>query len=154
MTPRGLWAAAATLPPWHTGGGGLFDPRLKALIRLRIATGVAVCCARAWAWRSGAVSEDEAARGVDAAHDGVFTARERAAIRFAEKIAAHHHNIGDDDVAAMRRLFTDSKFLELWRGSTSALAGCWPCCSWRWRAIRCEQGFSCRCPAGRPWPEV
>ncbi len=58
-------------------------------------------------------SEDEAARGVNAADEGGFTARERAAIHFAEKMAVDHHNIGDDDVAAMRRLFTDAEFLEL-----------------------------------------
>jgi|GEM_PF-3623455 hypothetical protein len=28
-------------------------------------------------------------------------------------MAVDHHNIGDDDVAAMRRLFTDAEFLEL-----------------------------------------
>jgi alkylhydroperoxidase family enzyme len=75
-----------------------------------------------------------------AAGAGGFTARERAAIPFAEKLAVDHHNIGDDDVAAMRRLFTDAEFLELWRGSTSASAGCWRCCSWRWRVVRCEGG--------------
>ncbi|MDB5472015.1 MAG: hypothetical protein JWR84_3575 [Caulobacter sp.] len=64
------------------------------------------------------MSEDEAARGVDAAdtfseEGGGFTARERAAIHFAEKLAVDHHNIGDADVAAMRALFTDAEFLEL-----------------------------------------
>ncbi len=64
------------------------------------------------------VSEEEAARGVDApdtfseGKEG-FTARERAAIRFAEKMAVDHHNIGDEDVAAMRALFSDAEFLEL-----------------------------------------
>lgn len=28
-------------------------------------------------------------------------------------MAVDHHNIGDDDVAAMRRLFTDAEFLAL-----------------------------------------
>ena len=37
----------------------------------------------------------------------------RAAIHFAEKMAVDHHNIGDDDVAAMRRHFSDAEFLEL-----------------------------------------
>ena len=32
---------------------------------------------------------------------------------FAEKMALDHHNIGDDDVAAMRKHFTDAEFLEL-----------------------------------------
>lgn len=91
------------------------------------------------------MSEDGAARGVDAAdtaseEGGGFTARERAAIHVAEKMAVDYHNIGDDDVAAMRRLFADAEFLELWRGSTSALAGCWRCCSWRWSVVRFHQG--------------
>ncbi|WGM40310.1 hypothetical protein [Caulobacter sp. NIBR1757] len=59
------------------------------------------------------MSEDEAARGVDDPDAEGFTARERAAIRFAEKMAVDHHNIGDDDVAAMRGLFSDAEFLEL-----------------------------------------
>jgi len=59
------------------------------------------------------VSEDEAAAGVDHADAAGFTPRERAAIHFAEKMAVDHHNISDDDVAAMRRHFSDAEFLEL-----------------------------------------
>ena len=59
------------------------------------------------------VSEEEAASGVDHVDETGFSARERAAIHFAEKMAVDHHNISDDDVANMRRLFTDEEFLEL-----------------------------------------
>ena len=59
------------------------------------------------------VREDEAASGVDNADAFDFTPRERAAIHFAEKLAVDHHNISDDDVAAMRRHFSDAEFLEL-----------------------------------------
>ena len=99
--------------PWHTGAAGVLEPRLKELVRLRIATlnGCVLC--KSVRMAPEAVSEDEAASGVDHADDADFSARERAAIHFAEKMAVDHHNIGDDDVEAMRRLFTDAEFLEL-----------------------------------------
>ena len=99
--------------PWHTGGEGLLEPRLKELIRLRIATlnGCVLC--KSVRMAPEVVSEDEAAAGVDDADAAGFTARERAAIHFAEKMAVDHHNIDDDDVAAMRRHFSDAEFLEL-----------------------------------------
>jgi alkylhydroperoxidase family enzyme len=99
--------------PWHTGGQGVLEPRLKELIRLRIATlnGCVLC--KSVRMAPAVVSEDEAARGVDNVDAEGFTARERAAIHFAEKMAVDHHNISDDDVALMRKLFTDQEFLEL-----------------------------------------
>jgi alkylhydroperoxidase family enzyme len=99
--------------PWHTGGAGALEPRLKELIRLRIATlnGCVLC--KSVRMAPGVVSEDEAAHGVDEPDAEGFTPRERAAIRFAEKMAVDHHNIDDDDVAEMRRLFSDAEFLEL-----------------------------------------
>jgi alkylhydroperoxidase family enzyme len=99
--------------PWHTGGAGVLEPRLKELIRLRIATlnGCVLC--KSVRMAPEVVAEDEAASGVDDADNAGFTPRERAAIHFAEKMAVDHHNIGDDDVAAMRRHFTDAEFLEL-----------------------------------------
>jgi alkylhydroperoxidase family enzyme len=99
--------------PWHVGGAGVVDARLKELVRLRIATlnGCVLC--KSVRMAPAVVSEDEAAAGVDHADAAGFTARERAAIHFAEKMALDHHNIGDDDVAAMRRHFTDAEFLEL-----------------------------------------
>ena len=99
--------------PWHTGGEGLLEPRLKELIRLRIATlnGCVLC--KSVRMAPTVVSEDEAASGVDHADDAGFTPRERAAIHFAEKMAVDHHNITDEDVAAMRGHFSDAEFLEL-----------------------------------------
>jgi len=55
----------------------------------------------------------DTAGAFDYADGGEFTARERAAIHFAEKMALDHHNIGDEDVARMRALFSDAEFLEL-----------------------------------------
>jgi alkylhydroperoxidase family enzyme len=99
--------------PWHTGGAGLLEPRLKELIRLRIATlnGCVLC--KTVRMAPEVVSESEAAAGVDDADAAEFTPRERAAIHFAEKMAVDHHNIGDEDVANMRRHFSDAEFLEL-----------------------------------------
>ena len=99
--------------PWHTGGQGLLEPRLKELIRLRIATlnGCVLC--KTVRMAPAVVSEDEAAAGVDDADAADFTPRERAAIHFAEKMAIDHHNIGDEDVARMRSHFSDAEFLEL-----------------------------------------
>lgn len=99
--------------PWHTGGAGVLEPRLKELVRLRIATlnGCVLC--KTVRMAPNVVSEDEAAKGVDAADDGEFSARERAAIHFAEKMALDHHAIDDEDVARMRSLFSDAEFLEL-----------------------------------------
>ncbi|MGQ5701653.1 carboxymuconolactone decarboxylase family protein [Sandaracinobacteroides sp. A072] len=99
--------------PWHTGGAGVVEPRLKELVRLRIATlnGCVLCKSVRMAPET--VTESEAASGVDHPEAANFTPRERAAIRFAEKMAVDHHNIGDDDVAEMRRHFSDAEFLEL-----------------------------------------
>jgi alkylhydroperoxidase family enzyme len=100
--------------PWHTSAGvGLLEPRLKELVRLRIATlnGCKLC--KTVRMAPATVREDEAASGVDDADAANFTARERAAIHFAERMALDHHGIGDDDVAEMRRHFTDGEFLEL-----------------------------------------
>lgn len=99
--------------PWHTGGAGVLEPRLKELVRLRIATlnGCVLCKTVRMAPQ--VVAEQEAASGVDDADAADFTPRERAAIHFAEKMALDHHNIGDADVAAMRGHFTDPEFLEL-----------------------------------------
>ena len=99
--------------PWHVGGSGVLEPRLKELIRLRIATlnGCVLC--KTVRMAPSVVSEDEAAAGVDNADDAEFSPRERAAIHFAEKLAVDHHNISDDDVANMRKHFNDAEFLEL-----------------------------------------
>ena len=111
--PDLVQAYQAFYHPWHTGGAGSLEPRLKELIRLRIATlnGCVLCKSVRMAPET--VREDEAASGVDNADTFDFTPRERAAIHFAEKMAVDHHNISDDDVAAMRRHFSDAEFLEL-----------------------------------------
>ena len=90
--PDLVQAYQAFYHPWHTGGAGLLEPRLKELIRLRIATlnGCVLCKSVRMAPET--VTEDEAARGVDALDsfseggEG-FTARERAAKRALRRAA-------------------------------------------------------------------
>ena len=110
--PELVEACQAFYLPWHTGAAGQLDPRLKELVRLRIATlnGCVLCKSTRMA--PSVVSEDEAARGVDQGGDG-FSAREQAALWFAGKMALEHHSISDDDVERMRALFSDAEFLEL-----------------------------------------
>lgn len=112
--PHLVQAYQAFYAPWHTGGAGLLPARLKELVRLRIATlnGCVLC--KTVRMAPDVVSEDEAASGVDAVDStSGFSARERAAIRFAEAMAVAHHDISDEDVAEMRRHFSDAEFLEL-----------------------------------------
>jgi alkylhydroperoxidase family enzyme len=110
--PELVEAYQAFYYPWHTGAAGRLDPRLKELVRLRIATlnGCALCKATRMA--PDTVTEDEAARGVDQGGTS-FSAKEQAAIWFAEKMAVEHHAISDADVERMRALFSDAEFLEL-----------------------------------------
>lgn len=98
--------------PWHRNdGAGTIPARLKELVRLRIATlnGCKTCKA---ARLDPTVTEEEAAIGVDSS-DYAFSARERAAIDFAEKMAVAHHDIGDKDIRALQEHFSDAEMLEL-----------------------------------------
>lgn len=98
--------------PWHRseGVGGL-EPRLKELVRLRIATlnGCATCKA---ARLDPSISEDEATQGVDDP-EHPFASRERAALAFAETMALNHFAIDDDYIKNLKEHFKDSELLEL-----------------------------------------
>jgi alkylhydroperoxidase family enzyme len=104
--------------PWHSNaehaeGVARLSPRLKELIRLRIATlnGCRTCQAARLA--ADTVSEPEA-RGIDGyAEADDYTPAEKAAIGFAERMAVDHHGIGDADIAALREHFDDGEILEL-----------------------------------------
>lgn len=104
--------------PWHSNAEDAADaarlsPRLKELVRLRIATlnGCQTCKAARLAADS--IPEDQAL-GIDA-YDGsdAYTPAEKAAVRFAEQMAVDHHAIGDAEMAALRRHFDDAAILEL-----------------------------------------
>lgn len=98
--------------PWHRSNGvGLLEPRLKELVRLRIATlnGCKTCKA---ARLDPTVTEDEAMQGVDDPSDA-FTDRERAAIVLAEQMAVDHFSIDEDTIRELKTLFDDGEILEL-----------------------------------------
>lgn len=98
--------------PWHRSDGvGELEPRLKELVRLRIATlnGCQTCKA---ARLDATISEEEATTGVDDP-DHPFGPREKAAIAFAEKMALDHFSIDDDYIRRLREHFSESELLEL-----------------------------------------
>lgn len=101
--------------PWHTGtaAGSTLAPRLKELVRLRIATlnGCRTCAAARLA--PDVIPEAEAI-GIDGyAGDQAYSPAEQAAIAFAERLAVAHHDLADADVAALREHFDDAGILEL-----------------------------------------
>lgn len=104
--------------PWHSNAEQAADvarlsPRIKELVRLRIATlnGCRTCKAA----RLAADSIPEAqAIGIDAyGASEDYTAAEKAALRFAEQMAVDHHAIGDAEIVALREHFDDAQILEL-----------------------------------------
>ena len=50
---------------------------------------------------------------IDDEHSDLLTARERAAIRFAEKLAVDHHKVDDAQWAELRRHFSEAEIIEL-----------------------------------------
>lgn len=101
--------------PFHSndGVGAALEPRLKELVRLRIATlnGCKTC--KAARLDPDHVTEDEAARTVDLAGDGSFSPREKAAIRLAELMAENHHAFDDGTMRELRAQFSEKEILEL-----------------------------------------
>jgi len=98
--------------PWHRNDGvGELEPRLKELVRLRIATlnGCKTCKA---ARLDPSISQEEGDSGVDDP-EHPFSARERAAIAFAEKMALDHFSIDDRAIRDLRTHFSEAEMLEL-----------------------------------------
>ena len=104
--------------PWHTSSGEAADsarlsPRIKELVRLRIATlnGCKTCKAARLA--PDYIPEDQAVAidGYEGSKD--YTAGEKAAIRFAEMLALQHEQIDDAEMVALREHFDDAQILEL-----------------------------------------
>ena len=104
--------------PWHTsaddaGDAARLAPRIKELVRLRIATlnGCRTCKAARLAPDD--IPEDQAV-GIDQyGGSSDYTPAEKAAVAFAEQMAVDHHAIGDDEIAALREHFDDAQILEL-----------------------------------------
>lgn len=104
--------------PWHSNAEGAADaarlsPRLKELVRLRIATlnGCATCKAARLA--PDTIPEEQALAIDDYSGSDAYTPAEKAAVAFAEQMALDHHAIGDAEVAALREHFDDAAILEL-----------------------------------------
>jgi alkylhydroperoxidase family enzyme len=100
--------------PYHSDQTcGAVEPRLKELVRLRIATlnGCKTCKAARLAPL--AVSEAEAAEGVDQPEEMRFSPRERAALALAQRMAEAHLSIDDPDIRALRQHFSERELLEL-----------------------------------------
>jgi AhpD family alkylhydroperoxidase len=94
----------------------VLDKRLLELVRLRIAA-LNDCRACRVARKSDDVTEEEIA--CLASDDPRFSARERAAIRFAELFALDHDAIGEDVFAELAVHFSNEEIVEL--GLYSAL---------------------------------
>jgi alkylhydroperoxidase family enzyme len=104
--------------PWHSNaddaaGVARLTPRLKELVRLRIATlnGCETCKAARLA--SDTIPEEQAL-GIDSYEgSGDYSPAERAAVRFAEMLAVRHFDIDDHEIALLREHFDDAEMLEL-----------------------------------------
>lgn len=106
--------------PWHSNvegaaGAARLSPRLKELVRLRIAilNGCRTCQSARLAPES--VPERHAV-GIweeDFAASPDYTEAELAAVEFAERMAVDHHGIGDAEIEALREHFGDAEILEL-----------------------------------------
>jgi len=106
--------------PWHSNaedaaGAARLSPRLKELVRLRIAilNGCRTCQSARLAEES--VPEEHAV-GIwdeDFAANPDYSPAELAAVGFAERMAVDHHGIGDADIEALREHFDDAEILEL-----------------------------------------
>lgn len=87
----------------------ILPDRLLELVRLKIAQ-INQCQVCQSSRKSDDVSEDDIARLAD---DGRFTASENAALSFATALAADHLSIGADEIASLRKHFTEDEAVEL-----------------------------------------
>jgi len=101
--------------PWHTSSapGARLSPRLKELVRLRIATlnGCVTCKAARLA--ADTVAEVEALGIDDYAGSEDYSPSEKAAVWFAEMLAVDHHSITDQHIAELREHYDDGEIVEL-----------------------------------------
>jgi alkylhydroperoxidase family enzyme len=104
--------------PWHSNaedatGVARLTPRLKELVRLRIATlnGCETCKAARLAADS--IPEHQALSIDGYADSDDYSPAERAAVRFAELLAVRHFDIDDHEILVLREHFDDAEILEL-----------------------------------------
>ncbi|MFN3725948.1 MAG: carboxymuconolactone decarboxylase family protein [Allosphingosinicella sp.] len=99
---------------------GLLEPRLRELVRLKIAS-ITACRACQVARKSDAVSEkDVACLGWD---DPRYSEREQAALRYAELFAGDYLAIDEEVFAHLGRFFTTAEIVELNMFAALMLAG-------------------------------
>ena len=98
--------------PFHTTAGVL-EPRLKELVRLRIATlnGCKTC--KAARLDPDHVTEHEATVSVDGADKSSFSPRERAALLLAETMATDHFAVDDKMIRNLQEHFSQEELVEL-----------------------------------------
>ena len=100
--------------PYHSNVDcGVIEPRLKELVRLRIATLNGCVTCKSARLDPEHVSEAEAAHGVDAPERDGFSPRERAALALAELMALDHHTFSDAAMRDLKAQFSEAELLEL-----------------------------------------
>jgi alkylhydroperoxidase family enzyme len=104
--------------PWHSNaddatGVARLTPRLKELVRLRIATlnGCETCKAARLA--ADTIPEEQALNIDGYARSDDYSPAERAAVRFAEMLAVRHFDIDDHEIVLLHEHFDDAEILEL-----------------------------------------
>lgn len=101
---------------WTLQMEGLLDRKLIELVRLAIAQ-INQCknCLSSRYQDSIAegMTEEMVAALPKAGTSPLFTDREKAAITFAQKMAADHYSVGDEDFARLHRYFSEKEIVEL-----------------------------------------
>ncbi len=116
--PEVAQAWLATLEAMHLSG--VLEGRLKELVRLRIAS-ITTCKACQLARKDDAVSEEDIA--CLSANDARFSARERAAMQYAELFAGDYMAIDDAVFGELGRQFSTPEIVELNMFCALMLAG-------------------------------
>lgn len=119
--PGAAQAWLALLAQFHLHG--VLEPRLRELVRLRIA-GITQCHACQVARKSDTVdTQDLAALTCQAADSDHFSPAERSALRYAELFAADPHAIDETHFAALTEQFSVAQVVELQMFCALMLAG-------------------------------
>ena len=107
-----------TIETMHAGG--VLEPRLRELVRLKIAS-ITTCAACQVARKSDAVSEEDIA--CLSWNDSRFSPAEQAALHYAELFAADYFAIDEAIYAELERHFTTPQIVELNLFAALMLAG-------------------------------
>jgi AhpD family alkylhydroperoxidase len=116
--PETALAWLGTIESMHAGG--ILDPRLRELVRLKIAA-ITTCKACQVARKTDSVSEEDIA--CLSWDDPRFTPAEQAALHYAELFAADYFAIDEAIYATLERHFTTPEIVELNLFAALMLAG-------------------------------